>query len=97
MNATFKSFLGGALFGAVVVFAIGAGPRQPPAVQPEYKLVQGTVAGQELTLATAINRELPAGWELVSVHHSFEQYGFAMMRKGNDSRRPRVAAAGSML
>lgn len=78
---TFKSFLAGLMLGAVVVFAMGAGP-QPPAVQQEYKLVQGTVHGQDLTLADAINREVPTGWELVSVHHARDQYGFAVMRKG---------------
>ena len=77
---TSKSFLAGSILGAVVVFAIGAGP-QPPALRPEYKLVQGTVSGQDLSLDDAINREVPSGWELVSVHHARDQYGFAVMRK----------------
>lgn len=76
-----KPFVAGAVFGALVIFVIGAGPNAP-VVRPEYKLVQGVVFGQEPTLAVGINREIAAGWELVSVHHSQEQYGFAMMRKG---------------
>ena len=51
-------------------------------VRPEYKLVQGVVFGQEPTLAVGINPEIATGWELVSVHHSQEQYGFAMMKRG---------------
>jgi hypothetical protein len=81
MKTTLKTFVAGSIFGSLVVLALGAGP-VAPAARPEYKLVQGTVYGHDLSLGNAINKEIPAGWELVSVHHSHEQYGFAVLRKG---------------
>ena len=81
MKPTFKSFALGSVCGALLVFAIGAGQGAAQQPQQEYKLVEGTVSGSGLTLGVAINREIPNGWELVSVHPTGDRLGFALLRK----------------
>jgi hypothetical protein len=62
----------------VAALGIGAGAKSG---EPEYVIVQGTVFGREANLDIQINQRVGQGWELVSVAHSTEHYGFAVMRR----------------
>jgi len=50
-------------------------------VPGEYKTIAGKVFGDESLLDEAINNKAAQGWEFVSASPSFEQWGFAVMRR----------------
>jgi len=74
-----RSFVLGAALTIAVACGLGAGAQAVGGV--EYSMVQGSVFGQELSLTRAINERVEQGWELVSVAHSTEHYGFAVLKR----------------
>lgn len=78
-----KSLLLGAALGAGIMCLAGAATSQTNRKTWEYKVVQGLVAGQTVTLDREINRHVDDGWEFVSASpaHSSQPDGFAVMRR----------------
>ena len=76
-----RSLILGALLGAVIMISLAAATSIGRSTVWEYKTIAGKVFGDESLLDEAINSNTAQGWEFVSASPSFEQWGFAVMRR----------------